>query len=83
MVSEQGCFVLLKDFEGGVIMILEGMCVCDFVEKFGVFFKDLMKILMNKGVIVGVNYMFDLEMVFEVVEEFGFEVMVVLFEEEV
>ncbi|MEM9406458.1 MAG: translation initiation factor IF-2 [Acidobacteriota bacterium] len=81
--NEQGRIVSSRDPEGGVITISEGMRVRDLAEKLGVRAKDLMKTLMGKGVIAGVNHTLDPQTALEVAEELGFDAMVVSFEEEV
>ena len=82
--TEDGRIISSKDPGAqGVITISEGMRVRDLAEKLGVKSKDLLKALMAKGVVAGVNHSLEPDVAIEVSEELGFDAMVVSFEEEV
>ncbi|MEM8932476.1 MAG: translation initiation factor IF-2, partial [Acidobacteriota bacterium] len=67
----------------GLVTISEGMTVREFAEKLGVKTKDLMKILLKRGVMATINHTLDAGMATELAAELGVEVMEVSFEEEI
>ncbi len=72
-----------EDRPGGAVTLTEGMTVRDFSDKLGIKTKDLIKILMGRGMLVTINHVLDVATASEVAEELGVETMEVSFEEEV
>ena len=65
------------------ITISEGMTVRDFAEKLGVKAKDLIQILMSRGVMATINHVMEAELAEEVAADLGVDATIVSFEEEV
>ncbi len=65
------------------ITISEGMTVRDFAEKLGVKAKDLIQILMSRGVMATINHVMEAELAEEVAADLGVDAKIVSFEEEV
>ena len=67
----------------GTVTITPGMTVREFAEKLGVKAKDLIKALLQRGVMATINHVLDVETATQLAEEVGVDVMEVSFEEEV
>ena len=65
------------------VTISEGMTVRDFADKLGVKAKDLIQILMRKGVMATINHVMEAELAEDVAADLGVDAMIVSFEEEV
>lgn len=65
------------------VTISEGMTVRDFADKLGVKAKDLIQILMQRGVMATINHVMEPELAQEIAGELGVDSMEVSFEEEV
>ena len=65
------------------VTITEGMTVRDFAEKLGVKSRDLMKLLLDRGLMATINDVVDSAVAEQVASELGLEAMTVSFEEEI
>jgi len=65
------------------VTIAEGMTVREFAEKLDVRAKDLIRILVGRGIMANINHVLDTETAVSLAEDLGVEVMEVTFEEEV
>jgi translation initiation factor IF-2 len=65
------------------VTISEGMTVRDFADKLGVKAKDLIQILMKKGVMATINHVMEAELAEDVAADLGVDAMIVSFEEEI
>jgi len=65
------------------VTISEGMTVRDFADKLGVKAKDLIQILMSRGVMATINHVMEADLAEEIANELGVDAMTVSFEEEV
>ena len=75
--------IFSKSKPDGPITIVEGMTVRDFAEKMGTKAKDLIGLLVQKGVLATINHVMDLELAEEVAADLGIETMMVSYEEEI
>ena len=66
-----------------VITIAEGMTVREFADKLGVKAKDLIKLLVGRGMMATINHVLDIELAQEIALGLDLEARVVSFEEEV
>ncbi len=78
-----GPTIQLESVPDAPITVTEGMTVRVFAEKLGVKAKDLISILMDRGVMATVNHVIAEDLAIEVAESLGAEAMPVTFEEEV
>jgi len=65
------------------ITITEGMSVRGFAEKMGVKAKDLIQVLLGRGIVATINHVLEADLAQELAAELGVETLVVSFEEEV
>jgi translation initiation factor IF-2 len=75
--------IQLETVPDAPVTVTEGMTVRDFAEKLGLKSKDLIKVLMERGVMATVNHVIDPESAIAIAEDLGAEAMAVTFEEEV
>jgi len=66
----------------GPVFLSEGVTVKELSEKLGILAKDLMKSLLQRGILATINQTVDPKMAVELAKEFGAEAAVVSFEEE-
>ncbi len=64
------------------ITISEGMTVRDFADKLGVKAKDLIQMLVRRGIMATINHVLETDLALEIAEQHGIEATVVTFEEE-
>jgi len=64
------------------ITISEGMTVRDFADKLGVKAKDLIQMLVRRGIMATINHVLETDLALEIAEQHGIETTVVTFEEE-
>jgi translation initiation factor IF-2 len=67
----------------GAVTLVEGMTVRDFAEKLGITAKDLMRMLVKRGVLATINHVLDTELAAELALELGVETREVTFEQEI
>ena len=65
------------------VTITEGMRVRDFADKLGVRSKELIQLLIKRGIMASINHTLDGALAEKLAEELGFETLQVSFEEEV
>ncbi|MDA8016471.1 MAG: translation initiation factor IF-2 [Thermoanaerobaculia bacterium] len=80
--SAQG-LVFKENKPEGTVTITPGMTVREFAEKLGVKAKDLIKVLLQRGVMATINHVLDVETATQLAQEVGVDVMEVSFEEEI
>ena len=64
------------------ITLSEGMTVREFADKLGVKAKDLIQVLLRRGVMATINHVLETDLALEIAEQHGIEASVVTFEEE-
>jgi len=64
------------------ITISEGMTVREFADKLGVKAKDLIQVLVKRGIMATINHVLETDLALEIAEQHGIEATVVTFEEE-
>ena len=64
------------------ITVSEGMTVREFADKLGVKAKDLIQVLVKRGIMATINHVLETELALEIAEQHGIEAMEVTFEEE-
>ncbi|MDX1632542.1 MAG: translation initiation factor IF-2 N-terminal domain-containing protein, partial [Thermoanaerobaculia bacterium] len=67
----------------GPVTIAEGMTVREFADKLGIMAKDLIKKLVQRGIMANINHVLEPELAQELAQELGYETRIVSFEEEV
>jgi translation initiation factor IF-2 len=81
--SESGVVVeTRKPTPSGPVFLSEGVTVKELSEKLGILAKDLMKSLLQRGLLATINQPVEPKMAVELAREFGVEAAVVSFEEE-
>ena len=78
-----GALAFKEERPDGPVTIVEGMTVREFAEKLGVKSKDLIKALVQRGVLANINHVLDKEIAAKLAEDLGVETMEVTFEEEI
>src|SRR5262249_1865361 len=71
-----------KPLPTGPVFLSEGVTVKELSEKLGVLAKDIVRLLMGRGVFATVNQTLDAETAIQIAKEVGVEAAVVSFEEE-
>jgi translation initiation factor IF-2 len=71
-----------KPLPTGPVFLSEGVTVKELSEKLGVLAKDIVRLLMGRGVFATVNQALDAETAIQIAKEIGVEAAVVSFEEE-
>jgi len=71
-----------KPLPTGPVFLSEGVTVKELSEKLGVLSKDIVRLLMGRGVLATVNQTLDAETAIQIAKEVGVEAAVVSFEEE-
>ena len=64
------------------ITLSEGMTVREFADKLGVKAKDLIQVLVKRGIMATINHVLETDLALEIAEQHGIEASVVTFEEE-
>ena len=64
------------------ITLSEGMTVREFADKLGVKAKDLIQVLVRRGIMATINHVLETELALEIAEQHGIEATEVTFEEE-
>ena len=64
------------------ITVSEGMTVREFADKLGVKAKDLIQVLVKRGIMATINHVIETDLAIEIAEQHGIEAMEVTFEEE-
>jgi translation initiation factor IF-2 len=67
----------------GPVTVVEGMTVRDFAEKLGITAKDLIRMLVKRGVLATINHVLDRELATQLATQIGVETREVTFEQEV
>jgi translation initiation factor IF-2 len=65
------------------ITVSEGMTVREFADKLGVKAKDLIQVLVKRGIMATINHVIETDLAIEIAEQHGIEALEVTFEEEV
>ncbi len=72
-----------RTLEDGPMVISEGMTLRDFADRLQVKAKDLIALLVQRGIMANINFIIEPEFGIKLVKEFGLEAKVMTFEQEV
>jgi len=72
-----------RTLEEGPVVISEGMTLRDFADKLQVKAKDLIALLVQRGIMANINFVIEPEFGIKLVKEFGLDAMVMTFEQEI
>ncbi len=72
-----------RTLEDGPMIISEGMTLRDFADRLQVKAKDLIALLVQRGIMANINFIIEPEFGIKLVKEFGLEAKVMTFEQEV
>ncbi len=72
-----------RTLEDGPMVISEGMTLRDFADRLEVKAKDLIALLVQRGIMANINFVIEPEFGIKLVKEFGLEAKVMTFEQEV